>query len=387
MIEIRYVLFHFILVVVLFLYCRKISAAPIEKYWKYAIPPILLFTFEEGLRWGREIDWCVYYGVYENLKHGVFQGHEPLFTAIWLLFAKLNLEYYILIAFCSFLLIYSIFFFFKPYKEINRYAIPFAVLMVAGGATNLIRWFMGGSFLLIALRFYLDGKRGKALIFSIAACCTHIGLIVAIPLLCFSLLKKKEIVKPRTAILISILLSVFFDRSILGEFSFIFDWFNFYSRFAHYSDSASDWLTGDASKILSARDSAATLLFVSVPLWFFIYYSHKFIQNKEELIPLWNTLVLGVFLRNIARGLELLGRYAGIFDILFCVAASYGILYLVKKRNKTLLDLMGLLIMVVFIVKKIYVFCFSAYDVPELMQYVWDMQTNPSTLIHYYYMK
>lgn len=36
--------------------------------------------------------------------------------------------------------------------------------------------------------------------------------------------------------------------------------------------------------------------------------------------------------------------------------------------------------------KKKYAFCISNYEVHELIQYVWDMQTDPSTLIYQYYL-
>lgn len=33
------------------------------------------------------------------------------------------------------------------------------------------------------------------------------------------------------------------------------------------------------------------------------------------------------------------------------------------------------------------VFCIFVYEDQELMQYVWDMQTNPNTLIYDYYLR
>lgn len=122
MIEFRYITLHLIVVFIILIFCNKIYKAPKYMYWKYASVPIFVFTIEEGLRWGREIDWCVYYFVYDNFKNNIFEGHEPLFTSIWWSFAHLGFDYYIIISFCSFLLIFSIFYLFKPYDEITKIA-------------------------------------------------------------------------------------------------------------------------------------------------------------------------------------------------------------------------------------------------------------------------
>ena len=122
-------------------------------------------------------------------------------------------------------------------------------------------------------------------------------------------------------------------------------------------------------------------------MFFFIYYGYKVVQEKRFLVPLWNTMVIGIFLRNVARGLELIGRYALIYDIFNCISASYATIYLIKKKNKNLIDYIALLIILAFLFKKIYVFCISVYEDQELMQYVWDMQTNPNTLIYDYYLR
>lgn len=386
MIEIRYIAFHLLLVIILFIFSSRLSKVSPKLFWNIAFVPLLAFTLEEGLRWGREIDWCVYYTVYKDINANVNTGHEPLFTLIWWIFGRLGAEYYVVIAFCSFLLAFSIFFFFKPYKEINKIAIPLAFLMVASNATNLIRWFMGVSFLLISLRYYLDSKQVKSLIFAIATCCTHIGLIIVLPLLWFLLRKKTRLLKPKTAIIISIILVLVFDRRFFSNFAFIFDWFNFYSRFAGYQDSAAEWLSGEASAKGVENYVVYDILLVSLPLFFFIYYGYKAIANNKEFIPLWNAMVIGIYLKNMSRGLELIGRYSYVFDIILCINGSYALLYVINKRDKELLDYLGIVVMGAFVLKKIYAFCISNYDAPELMQYVWDMQTDPSTLIYHYYL-
>lgn len=78
MITFIYVALHVSLLIILLLSCRKIVTHR-KCYWRYAIFPISFYGLEEGLRWGRETDWNLYYYVYEDYLHGISSNHEWLF--------------------------------------------------------------------------------------------------------------------------------------------------------------------------------------------------------------------------------------------------------------------------------------------------------------------
>ena len=381
MIEFRYILFHLLLAIILFYYGKQISCKSINSYWKLSFIPILAFTIEEGLRWGRNIDWCVYYYVYNDYLQGFSSNHEILFQAIWKLYAFFNLPYPIIIASCSCLLIFAIFYFAKTYKSVSYILIPFIVFSCAGTATNLIRWYMGFSFLLIAIKLYQEEKRTLAILLATCSVCTHIGLIIAVPIFYVLLTYNKVLFKPFAAIIISILLSVLFDPAIMGKFAFIFDLFKGFDRFDTYASDAAGWLIGEGQNADSERRSTSALLIANIPLWVYILVGYKICQNLN-LIKVYNLMLVGIYLKNTASGLELMGRFAYLFEPFICVMASYGILHLIKQK-RTFANTILLFISVIYILRKLYVFC-APMEYEEFMHYVWDYQLSPSSLINLY---
>lgn len=381
MIEFRYILFHLLLAIILIYYGKQISCKSTNSYWKLSLIPILAFTIEEGLRWGRNIDWCVYYYVYNDYLQGFSSNHEILFQAIWKLYAFLNLPYPIIIASCSCLLIFAIFYFAKTYKSVSYILIPFIVFNCAGTATNLIRWYMGFSFLLIAIRLYQEEKRTLAILLTTCSVCTHIGLIIAVPIFYVLLTYNKILFKPFAAIVISILLSVLFDPSIMGKFSFIFDFFKGFDRLDTYANDATGWLTGEGQNADSERRSTSALLIANIPLWVYILVGYKICQNLN-LIKAYNLMLVGIYLKNTASGLELMGRFAYLFEPFICVMASYGIWHLMRQK-RTFANTILLFISIIYILRKLYAFC-APMEYEEFMHYVWDYQLSPSSLINLY---
>lgn len=381
MIEFRYILFHLLLAIILLFYGKQISHKPIHNYWKLSFVPILAFTLEEGLRWGRNIDWCVYYGVYSDYLKGFSSNHEILFQAIWKLYALFDLPYPIIIASCSCFLIFAIFYFAKPYKSVSYILIPFVVFCCAGTATNLIRWYMGFSFLLIAIRLYQEEKVTLAILLAICSVCTHAGLVIAIPIFYILLRYDKILLNPFKAIAVSFLLTVLFDPAFMGNFSFIFDIFKGFDRFDTYANDATGWLTGEGQNAYGERRSTIGLLMANVPLWTYIFVGYKANRNFD-LAKVYNLMLVGIYLKNTASGLELMARFSYLFEPFICIVASYSILFLAKQK-RNLINTVLFLISIVYILRKLYVFC-SPMEYEELMHYVWDDQLSPYSLINLY---
>lgn len=382
MIESRYIIFHFLLLLSTYLACRGYLKQSQYSYWKIAIIPIAIFTIEEGLRYGREIDWCVYYDVYSDIKNGVDTGHEVLFTMIWKLFGLVDAPYYILIACCSAFFIYSLFFLFKSYKEALFLIIPICILYEAPPATNLIRFFMGLSFFFIATRCFLENKRSQALIFTFASIFVHVGLILLIPLVWILLIKKHTITKPRTSIIICLLLIIFFDKGVLAHFSFIFDVFKDVDRFAHYASDSVLWLTSNGDHDYEQRDIKTNLI-TSIPLFFVIYHGYKIVKVEKELTIFYNLMLVGIYLRYISMGLELMSRYVLYFYPFLSFFMGI-VLIRLSKRRKNLSSLCAIILIVGFVLMKTYNFCISQYDTDMLMRYVWDGKLDPSFFLQYY---
>ncbi len=66
MYNLQYIVLHILVILIKYVVgiAKKHLTKKQKNYWKLASIPIMVFTFEEGLRWGRHIDWCAYYYVY-----------------------------------------------------------------------------------------------------------------------------------------------------------------------------------------------------------------------------------------------------------------------------------------------------------------------------------
>ena len=384
MITIQYIFLHVLLIVVLFFSCKKIDSVERKYYWRYALIPILAFALEEGLRWGRGIDWCFYSNVYADLGYGIDTGHEPLFSLIWSFFSMLGFPYTSIIFLCSLFYIFSIFFLAKPFRGILKIFIPLVVLITSFAAENLIRWYLGISFLFISVRLFLQGKNIQAFFVAILSVLVHYGLILFLFLL--PLLKKKNtIMSSEWLFFLSLFLLIAFSPKFLGQFAFLFDYLTLFSdRFDHYTNDPVDWLTGESqSAELVRRNWIST--FVSMSQYYiFIYFIYKQLRIKRYLIPIYNVAVLGIILLSISSGIELVARYTRFFEPFILIIGSYVFLGLVNKM-KNYKVLLVLLFCSFFILRKFIYFCNpSTFPHEVLLGYVWNDSLLPADLVKYY---
>jgi hypothetical protein len=389
-----------LLIVVLFFSCKKIDSVERKYYWRYALIPILAFALEEGLRWGRALDWCYYYDVYSKFMRGEDSAHEPLFSFLWGVFAFLRAPYPVVITFCSGLLIFSGFFLFRPYQGFLRYIIPIWVLITAPWAINVIRWFIGLSFLFISTKYFLDKKRIRWIVFFLCSVLTHYGMFLMLPIF-FLLLKNRLILKPWLVAVASLLLLLLFDPSLLSHFSFLFDYMSLLSvRYEHYTDNAEDWLSGN---IGVSQTISVSLLYGFVKLFpylFFVFLSYYLIIKRQAglrkvmayrmILPFYNLAVVGCLLKSVSFGLELLIRYTFYFEMSFAFLCAYTLFYLyskIKNSVKRNLDILYISLLSFFVLWKIISFCKPLYPYDEIMGYVWNETLDPLFLQNYYRMK
>ena len=383
MITIQYVFFHILLLVIFYVYsCRIAKEKSTDKYWTILWIPITAFTIEEGFRWGRHIDWCAYYYQYQDMLKGYSTTHEPFFRLIWNTFAYLELPYYIVVAFCSFLLIYSLCFFCKPYWKYAYILLPFLVVWIAPKAINLIRWYMAFSFLLIGLRLFLDNKKKIAFIVFALSFFTHYAISLLIPLfLCVTYIKK-FICKPWIAILVSLGLILFFNLSFMKNFVFIVELFSGVGRFAGYVENAEGWLTGAGQNAIIERRSVIIYIISCIPFYLYIWYGKK-CSNKliKEDVILYNLAVLGLCLRSVSSGLELASRYASMFDPFLVVMAVKSLIYFGDSKRKFRLVFISIIILSMGV--QFVRFC-APMEREEFMHYIWNKQISPSYLFNLY---
>lgn len=373
MITIIYVLLHVFILVFCYLYCKNVKTN--KSYVYFCILPIIVFIVVYGLRWGRNVDWCVYYGVYERMKIYDISYHEPIFTFIWGAAAKLGLSYPIIISFCSCLFISSIFYFCKPYKYALYLIIPLIIILNASLTENLIRFYMAFSFALIALRLYLDKKYLLASIFFLCSSLTHYGIILVILVYLLVGHMKFILASPKITISICILIILFFTPEMMKHASFILDFFRIFEKFDQYQVDAIGWLTGKGQTAQSLEKSTLRYFVSSIPYWIVVIKGYDVCKKDKNLIPIYNLMLIGVILRVPSAEIDILYRYFSIFLPFYCIMLSFVLIYLQNiKQDKQKL------ILYVFILFWIYT---NVAPLKEevFMHYVWDEQIDPSMIL------
>ena len=382
MITIQYVFLHFLLWAIVAIFSLKISSQKSSrKYWSIACVPIIAMTIEKGFRWGRHIDWCAYYYQYQYMVDGLETTHEPFFRFIWGIFASLNMPYPIVIAFCSFLLVYSLFYFFKPYKNLIYILLPFLIVWVAPKAINLIRWYMGLSFLLIAFRCYLDKRKLVSLVFSLFSFFTHYAMLPLILLFLLITVFKRRICKPWIIIFVSLGLIFFFSSSFMSRFAPILENLSNIERFSGYAMNAEGWLTGEGQNAAIEKKSTVIYILTSLPFYLYILYGSG--KKTREEIVFYNLAIIDLVLRSISSGLELLGRYTASLDPFLIFIAANAVYSLRNSLPRSLLKGSVLIIINISIFIQVCRFC-APMGRQEYMHYVWNQQIVPSKIYDLY---
>lgn len=382
MITIQYVFLHILLLIITYLYGKKLTSLKSnKKYWNIAYVPIFAFTIEEGFRWGREVDWCAYYYVYQDMIKGIESNHEPFFRFLWGIFANSNMPYFCVISFCSFLLIYSLYFLFRPHYKFAYLLFPFLILWIAPKATNLIRWYMALSFLLIGIRYLLDKQNIKTLLFFSFALFTHYGSALLIITFLFVCKLNKQICKPYVAIIGSLALILFFSSSFMARFVPFLEYLSVIDRLAIYATNAEDWLTGNGQNSLMEKKSSLVYILTTIPFYLYLIDGSKTNLKKESII-FYNLSVIGLFLRSISSGLELLDRYAVSFDP-FLVFMAVSAISNLHKSPQTISKKIKCSIIYCSIIIQIYRFC-APLNRNEFMYYIWNEQIAPERIFQKY---
>lgn len=380
MITITYVFLHIVLLAIFYIWGKRIDENP-SKYWRLAIIPIVFFTLEEGLRWGRFIDWCAYYELYNNVPH----TWEFLFRNWWKLFNTWGIPYPIVITLCSLIFILSLFILFKPYSGLFRIFFPLMIAFSALSAENFIRWYCALSVIFISLRFFLDKKWLQFAIITCIVPLVHFGTVLLFILLILATFLKRPI-PPTLTICISIGLILFFNSSFLLHFTDVVDFmFGHIEKFVSYMDNIEGWITGSGQNSDVERKGTFTYLISMIPFYCIIWSAYKIKRDLgSDYLIIYNLGVIGLLMLSISSGLEILQRYAEVFYPFISLLCAYVIKRLSKSLTVSRLR-SNLLIAVcyIFILWKFFVFI-RPLEREEFMCYVWNYWLSPFSTYNLY---
>jgi hypothetical protein len=356
-------------------------------FCKAGIFAILTYTFNEGLRFGRGIDYNIYWDLYELMEQG-FEYADNIGFYVW---KKLLINFSVPWQGCAmsmslFFIIASLIFL-KTYREFLPVALPLWIFLNRNIANNLMRWYFAFSFILIGLYFLIreGGKIDlKYIVFSFLGITIHYG-ILPIPIIFYWLYhRNKPIMSPSIAIIVFFMTSFLFQTKYMLTFIDVFTSFTeLTDKFSGYGEDASYWLTKSAGGMHNHSWLGILDTFLGLFVTIVAYNSVR--KDSKKNLFLYNVFLIGFVLRPAAIQVELLLRYDELFFCFKTLIFSY-VFYIYKKhwfvKN---VKIIAIMIYICFFL------CFlngtkEVYREREFkLLYVWDKGTHtPESMLDLY---
>lgn len=351
---------------------NKVAKVTPTKYWLSVFPFILIFSFNEGLRFGRGVDYNGYFFKYYDIllgDKGLINISDPVFVGLCHLNDIVGMPYQGLIFFLSFFLVVAGSFLLREVKDSMAYAFPLFFLF-SFPAENLIRWFFAFSFLMISSYFYNNSNYKKAIIFAALALGSHMGIIIP-AFFCFSLkYLKKPIFSLKTSVLLYIgLWTLFATDAMLGLVKYI----NYSSIFVSdyysgYIDNADVWLTGNGlgEKAINYGIGLALPDIITLILTYYV------VRKRPQLTYYANIYIVGALLSAAIYRVEIGYRISvamKIYQVMFLAVAFKDLLFC--KLHKNWILKLGCWILIINIIRVYFIYIYTSYSANEIL-YIWD---------------
>lgn len=342
-------------------------------------PVIIAYTLFAGLRWGRGVDYNIYYYVYQEIGKGYNEGWEPFFYAIARGLSIVGFPWQIMVLLMSFLLILSFSLYLKQFNKQLYVILPLLVLNLID-AENLQRWYLAFSFFLICLYYWHNKFRNQnylALLFLIASVLTHYGFVI--PIMIFAglwVVSKKYDLNPHIICCVYLSCLFLFKTDMMLYFEQYINMFNIGGRFSMYQANASGWLTGE----VHAGDNPSNIASLSkiIPNILLIYLGGYWMKTEKDLKYkyIYVLAVFSIVFSPIASQIELLYRVNSVFTIFKVIMIA--ILYDSYRKKKLKNSIISALVLVVFVLK-----LYTMVSYPLICEkidtyFIWDSQGKPT---------
>lgn len=367
-----------IMLVILFLSGKSLSeSGRIASFAGYA--SLFAYTMNEGLRFGRGIDYNLYGMSYEQLEATGYSDWDISFQYIARFLIGMDIPWQGYVILMSFVFILATLMLLKEYKEVLPYALPLFVLFSFGSVENMVRWYFGFSFVLIGLSYlFKEDKKFnlKFWCFSGFACTFHLALL-PLPFAFYILYNvKKPILSPIWVLLLYFVIAFFFQTDFMMRFVNLVNLLSMSmggvsDRLAHYGNRAEYWLTGGFAGV-SPR-SAFPNMHVLAFLCCIVILGYKAVKNAgRKYIFAYNMFVVGLLAYPLALQIELIGRFDQPFMFFRAIVLACIIDYIFVRKTIQVNQMAWIfsLIIVLNMGRKIIVTPFNGN--PDKYLYVWD---------------
>ena len=261
-------------------------------YWSI-FPVLIVYSLVEGLRYGRAMDYFSYHDAFIGLK---FPDFEPLFAWFVNLLNITNSPFYLGFVICSFMLILSGCLLIKEIRFAGLFALPLFYLDTIAQSSNLVRMYFSMGFIFLALKYLMQNKNNRVIIFLGFAFLTHYSSLVLFPFI-YLFNKNQNPFKSRYVIVVLFIISNLFPPSL----EFIAENISKFAGtglYEHYLENTSKWIL--AQDLETIDNSFSIYYYIRsylTPLcviWFGQEYIKKYKRYKYGVF--YNLYVVGVLL-------------------------------------------------------------------------------------------
>ena len=262
-------------------------------YWITVMPVIVTYTLVEGLRYARATDYFSYFNSFLGL---IYIDFEPVFALFVYVLSTLNAPFYSGFLFCSFFLIYTGGLLIKEFRFVGLFALPLFYLDTIVQSSNLVRMYVALSFVFLALRYLLQNKSYKVILFFVLAFFTHYSTIVLVPFV-YLFHKYQNPFKSRLVILVLyvLALNVSIGAEFVNEYLIRLKGFGIYENLLGSTDR---WLIGDNIDTIENNFSLFYYIrFYVTPIcliWLGYPFIHKYKRYKYNVF--YHLYVVGALL-------------------------------------------------------------------------------------------
>ena len=211
---------HILLLATMFLWGHMLSKSFSSRaFWQKALVPILIYGVVIGLRFGRMVDWNLYYFRFLEIgKNFDNSDYEILFKIFNYIFYSIGLPYWSFIFCESLLLMFALLFLFKNFKKELFFILPLCLDLIHNNELY-IRWYFAVSFFVVAISFLISSKPKKAYFFFLISCLFHYGMVPLLPILFFAKYLNKYAIPPKIACILFLITSLGMNVTQLSFFT------------------------------------------------------------------------------------------------------------------------------------------------------------------------
>lgn len=377
MVQLIYIFLKVVELAVFIIFGKKISKVGSSKeYWKLSVVPILTYSLIEGLRFGRKIDWNVYYFRYEQLGQNVnfLDDYEPLFRYICHILYQLGIPYPGFIFLQCLFFIICVFVVIENFKGCCRWIVPL-ILVCATGNEMFIRWFLSFSFVLLSLNSFIKKKYIYTAIWFFCAFSCHSGIIVfALFFILYKFFNSHTL--PPIAAVVLLFVTTFIMS--LSDLMFITQITYFLSPIlgdslnrGGYLDATENILSGTWGHVGVMEQSKAFYFRVFLMHAPVIYWGREFMRNYKLGYFIYNLFVIGAICSPLFVLVEIFNRISGVLAFFFCIVG--GVFYFNILGNRGNTQKVKYYFAIISLFFAIYPYFSDMFSRPDnLMLFLWD---------------